>query len=326
MFLSIIVPVYNVEAYLERCVSSLLDQDIDRDDYEIIFINDGSTDGSGTLCDKMAGQNQNIRVIHKENGGLSSARNAGIRAATGNFIQFVDSDDYLCHNVLGSLKRQIIEQDLDILRYNYQNVREDGSVFDPNKVSKPFVDYSPEVCGGEEFLNERLGYACYACQFVIKAALLKGDDSLFKEGIYFEDVDWTPRVILKAGRVASTTTMVYNYLFREGSISRSFIPEKRRKKVSDQLYLIESLERTSQNGTDQRWFKGMVAQISLSIILAVSQSFYGERKEYVSQLKKRKVFPLSTYHATKAALWKIKLANLSPMLLCHTLRILNNLR
>ena len=111
MFLSIIVPVYNVEAYLERCVGSLLDQDIDRSDYEIILVDDGSTDSSGTLCDRIASQEPGIRVIHKENGGLGSARNAGIRAAAAEYILFVDSDDYLEPCVLSGLRGQIEHDD-----------------------------------------------------------------------------------------------------------------------------------------------------------------------------------------------------------------------
>ena len=319
MFLSIIVPVYNVEAYLERCVSSLLDQDIDRDDYEIILVNDGSTDGSGTLCDKMAGQNQNIRVIHKENGGLSSARNAGIRAATGNFIQFVDSDDYLCHNVLGSLKRQIIKQDLDILRYNYQNVNEAGEVFEPNKVSKPFVDYSDQVCDGPTFLTERLGYACYACQFMIRTSLLQKSDGLFKEGIWFEDIDWTPRILLQAQRVASTSAIVYNYLFRTGSITRTPGREKQKKKMEDRISIIDTLQKLSTKANNPAWFQGMVSQIAVSILTDAGLEFYPERRQFIRTLRQKGVFPLSAYHATPGAARKMRVANLSPALLCWML-------
>jgi len=319
MFLSIIVPVYNVEAYLERCVSSLLDQDIDRDDYEIILVNDGSTDGSGTLCDKMAGQNQNIRVIHKENGGLSSARNAGIRAASGDFIQFVDSDDYLCHNVLGSLKCQIIEQDLDILRYNYQNVNEAGEVFEPNKVSKPFVDYSDQVCDGPTFLMERLGYACYACQFMIRTSLLQKSDGLFKEGIWFEDIDWTPRILLQAQRVASTSAIVYNYLFRTGSITRTPGREKQKKKMEDRISVIDTLQKLSEQADNPAWFQGMVSQIAVSILTDAGLEFYPERRQIIRTLRQKGVFPLSSYHATPGAARKMRVANLSPELLCWML-------
>ena len=321
MILSIIVPVYNVETYLEKCVSSLLDQDIEASDYEIILVDDGSTDGSAVLCDQFAGTHVNIRVIHKENGGLSSARNAGIMAAAGNYIQFVDSDDFLNPGVLRGLLEQILVQKLDVLRFNYQNIDEDGKVFEPNKVSKPFVDFSKEVCDGPTFLTERLGFACYACQFIVKASILRDGNGLFTEGIWFEDVDWTPRILLKANRVASTSQVAYNYLFRKGSISRSYDTGKRKKKVSDPLFLIGSLNDLSRTASDPIWFKGMVSQIAISIIQAVSQSFFSERKEYIAKLRSERVFPLSSFHATESARRKIRIANVSPFLLCLLLHL-----
>ena len=118
MKLSIIVPVYNVEAFLSKCVDSLLAQDLPKEDYEVILVDDGSTDGSGALCDTLAAEHGNIRVIHQQNHGLSGARNAGIPAASGDYILFVDSDDYLCPDVLGTLVGLMESKELDILRFN----------------------------------------------------------------------------------------------------------------------------------------------------------------------------------------------------------------
>ena len=323
MLLSIVVPVYNVEAFLRKCVDSLSHQDIGREEYEIILVDDGSTDTSGAICDEIAREISNVVVIHKSNGGLSSARNAGIDAAAGDFIQFVDSDDYLNPGVLGGLLEQVSRQRLDILRFNYQNVNAKGEVFEPNKVSKPFVDFSSEVCNGLTFLNERLGYACYAVQFIVRASLLKTPSGKFKEGIYFEDVDWTPRVLMKAERVSSTDQIVYNYLFRSGSITRDNNLSKKRKVADDQLSLIDSLSAQSLEVGDRRWFDGMTAQTTLSMIIGVSRHLFKDRKYYIRELRKRQVFPLSTYHSTPGAAQKIKMANLSPLLLCWTLHMKN---
>ena len=119
--LSFIVPVYNVSPYLRKCVDSLLMQDCE--DNEIILVDDGSTDDSGTICDELAAAYENIRVIHQQNGGLSAARNAGLKAAEGEYICFVDSDDYWEENVLGGLMEQVEREKLDVLRFDYQNVR-----------------------------------------------------------------------------------------------------------------------------------------------------------------------------------------------------------
>lgn len=317
MKLSIIVPVYNVEAFLRKCVDSLLAQDLPKEDYEVILVDDGSTDGSGALGDTLAAEHGNIRVIHQQNRGLSGARNAGIPVASGDYILFVDSDDYLCPNVLETLVGLMESKDLDILRFNYQNVDMDGKVFEPNKYSKPFVDYSSEVCDGETFLNERLGFACYAWQFMVKTSILQQEGNRFKEGIFFEDVEWTPRILLQARRVASTDTVVYNYLFRTGSIARNTDHEKKRKAIRDKMTILEGFAALKPQVKDDRWFRGMSSQIALSILDTVGRFFYPERKAFIRDLKQRVSFPLSTYHATESARRKIWLANLSPELVCR---------
>lgn len=324
MLLSIIVPVFNVEAYLNKCVGSLLDQDLSPDDYEIILVDDGSTDCSGKICDEWADAHKNIRVIHQRNGGLSRARNTGINMARGLYVQFVDADDYLNTNVLGAITRRVILLNLDILRINYQNVNEAGKVFEPNKYSKPYVDYSEDICDGLTFLNERLGYACYAVQFVTRTSLLQRAGNGFREGIYFEDVEWTPRILLQAERVASLPTMVYNYLYRHNSITRNVDLARKRKALDDKLFLVRFLHQLGCDYSGSQWFDGMVAQTVLSILLEVGRYFYPDRKKYIRDLKKMKVFPLSSFHATPAARRRIRVANLSPEIMCHIYHFRNS--
>ena len=319
--LSVIVPIYKVEQYLSKCVDSLLDQGLSSDEYEIILVDDGSPDRCGEICEEYAERFDIIKAIHRENGGLSAARNSGIEVAQGKFVQFVDSDDYLEHNVLKALVGKMEADNLDVLRFNYQNVNEQYEVFEPNKVSKPFVDYRDEVCDGLTFLTERLGFGCYAWQFVIRRELL--EDCRFKEGIYFEDTEWTPRLLLKASKVTSTDLLVYNYLMRTGSITQSVDEEKKRKVLDDKFLLVDSMKQQMRNVTDRRWFEGMIAQTVLSIIGCVCANYYDERKVIMKRLKQAKVFPLSEYHSTKAATRKIRLVNLSPLLLCWLVKTSN---
>jgi len=319
--LSIIVPVYGVEAYLRKCVDSLLAQDLSVDDYEIILVDDGSPDGCPAICDEYALLHRNIRVIHRANGGLSAARNTGIKAAKGEYIQFVDSDDYLEPDVLKTLVEKMDSDKLDVLRFNYQNVNEEYEVFEPFKASKPFVDYRDVVCPGETFLTERLGFGCYACQFILRTCLLS--DCLFKEGIYFEDSEWTPRMLLKAERVASTPVVAYNYLMRRGSITKSTDKNKILKVLEDRMSLIDALNGQKQGAGDKRWFDGMISHNALAIISDVSQNSFDKRKYYIGELNKKGVFPLSKYHAGATAIRKIRTANVSPMLLCLLLHLKN---
>lgn len=321
MILSIVVPVYNVAKYLPKCLDSLLNQDIGLDDYEIIVVNDGSTDASGEIAQDYAGRFSNIVLLNQENKGLSAARNSGIGSAKGKYIQFVDSDDYLQPNVLKSLVEKMERDSLDILRFNYQNVNEKYEVFNPNKINKPFVDYRDEVCDGLTFLNERLGYACYAVQFIIKAELLMPHENRFREGMLFEDTEWTPRILTLAHRMTSVETIVYNYLQREGSITQSVDKTKKEKSIKDRLMLLDLLQSQMQNLQDRRWHKGMVAQTVVSIIGNISRDFYDDRKLYINDLKSKKVFPLSTYQASRTARKRIRMANISPALLCFLLHV-----
>ena len=320
--LSIVVPVYKVEQFLPKCVESLMAQDLREEDYEIILVDDGSPDRCGEICEEYATRFDNVKVVHRKNGGLSAARNTGIEIAQGEYVQFVDSDDYLEPNVLKVLVDKMDSDKLDILRFNYQNVNDRYEVFEPNKVSKPFVDYRDEVCDGLVFLTERLGFGCYAWQFVIRREMLQG--CLFKEGIYFEDTEWTPRLLLKARCVTSTNVMVYNYLMREGSITQSVEEAKKRKVLADKLLLVDSLKSQMQRIGDKRWFEGMIAQTAISIVSYVAANYYSQRKEVMKALVEKDILPLSTYQANQTGKRKITWANISPSLLCFMLHLKNN--
>lgn len=317
--LSIIVPIYGVEQYLRKCVDSLLNQDIDS--YEIILVDDGSLDACPQICEEYAAAHENIRVVHRKNGGLSAARNSGMEIARGEYIMFVDSDDYLQKNVLGALLDQMELKHLDVLRYNYQNVRENGSIFEPHKNAKPYFDYSSEVVDGETFLNERLGYACYAWAFVLKRELLEG--CIFTEGIYFEDTDWTPRLLMRAQRVASTEMIVYNYLWREGSITLPDNPEKKRKVLEDKIRLLRGFKEQQKEVQNRQWLVWQTAGTTMSILGILATYRNEARKPYLQQLKALDIFPLSTYRAVGNNKYKIRLANISPSIYCKLMNMIH---
>lgn len=367
--LSIIVPIYNVEQYLRKCVESLLAQDMPSSDYEIILVDDGSPDACPQICDEYARMSQEsrvksqelpcIRVIHRKNGGLSAARNSGIEIAQGEYLMFVDSDDYIEPNVLGELLAQMERDNLDVLRYRLQYVRikdervselgneSEYEVYNPYK-SDPFKgnDYSEIPTDGVTFLNTRMSTACYAWAFIIKRDLIYSDQQsaisnqnlgnntsnikhntfekdscLFTEGIYFEDTDWTPRMLVRAKRVASTNTVVYNYLQREGSITKAVNRSKQQKVLDDKMRLIGEMQRQSkelqEKGLNNTWFNRMIADTVISVMGMLSVDFYDERKGYLVQLKAMNIYPL---HSNKA---KARLINLSPRLAVELLHIKN---
>lgn len=329
MKLSIIVPIYNVAPYLRKCVDSLLTQDIS--DYEIILVDDGSTDGSSDIADAIQSEAKGtenreadilastpytlhhtpkIKVIHQENAGLSAARNTGIAAAQGEYIMFVDSDDYLQPNTLGDLLKQAERDNLDVLRFRYQNVRESGEAFAPYKDMTNYNDYSSEPTDGLTFLNERMGTQCYVVQFLVKADIVRQE--LFTLGIFFEDTDWTPRMLLRAKWVASTDLVVYNYLWREGSITLSQKDiAKQRKQLQDKMRLLERLNKWGNQLADCRWFDSMISSLMVNVVGIIASTFYDERKEYIRQIKALDILPITTYHIAPRAQKKVKMINMS---------------
>ena len=329
--LSIIVPIYGVEQYLRKCIDSLLDQDIPSSEYEIILVDDGGHDNCPQICDEYAKKSQEsraksqelpcIRVIHRKNGGLSAARNSGIEVARGEYLMFVDSDDYIVPNVLKGLIAQVERENLDVLRYRLQYVNPQYEVYNPYKID-PFKgnDYSEVPTDGVSFLNSRMNTRCYAWLFVLKKELLNG--CLFTPGIYFEDTDWTPRMLVKAKRVASTETVVYNYLMREGSITNAVNRSKQKKVLDDKMRLIGELQRQSKElqtqGKINSWFSRMIADNVISIIEILSIQFYQERKSYLNQLKQLNIYPIASN------IFKARIINISPRLAVELLHIKNH--
>lgn len=322
MKLSIIVPIYNVAPYLRKCVDSLLTQDVS--DYEIILVDDGSTDGSGAIADEIVREvmelatnsqspianHPTLSVIHQENAGLSAARNAGIAKAKGEYIWFVDSDDYVEPNVLGILMEQIERDKLDVLRFRYQNVREIGEVFIPHEGMKTdYNDYSNHPIDGMTFLNKRMWIQCYAWQFMVKKGIVKQE--LFTKGIYFEDTDWTPRMLLKAKRVASTNRVIYNYLWRDGSITLTSNKEKLRKHLHDKIKILERLNTWGKLVTNRLWFDTMISSLMIGVVDSIATYFYNERKIFVTQIKNMRILPLTTFHIPTKAKKKVILINVS---------------
>lgn len=322
--LSIIIPVFNTEKYLDKCLRSVLEQDISPLDYEIIIINDGSTDHSELIASNYANNYPHVITVRQSNQGAGGARNTGMEHASGKYIQFLDGDDYLNPFVLKPLLDKMDFEKLDALRFNYQNVNEKYEVINPYKNSKQFVDYQDIITDGLTFLNSRLGYACYVPQFIFRSDLLFRTGNQFLKQIYFEDTEWIPRVLIQAKRVSSVSTIVFNYLWHQESITHSNTGKIKKKILGDRFLIIDSMQSQLRDTTDQRWYKGM---ITLNVISILQQSASGNKKEYasvISRLRNKNVFPLYSYNLT----WKQKVhfftINLSPRIYRLLIYILNH--
>lgn len=261
---SMIVPVYNVEAYLEKCVDSLTGQEKFSETLEILLIDDGSTDKSGELCEELAKKDSRIKVFHKENGGLSSARNFGLQQAIGTYVLFVDSDDYIELNTCKILAESIERNHHpDILVFD--GVEDYGE----KKFSIRRIPVETEKRqDGKEYLLEAYQNSnlnVEACVHVYRRAFLEEYDLHFREGILHEDVEFTPRTLLLAKSVVTLSDAFYHYMVRENSISTQ---RDKTKNIQDLFQTLKEQEQLAnkQDAELCKWMKNGILNSYLNMV------------------------------------------------------------
>ena len=222
--ISIIVPVYRAEKYLSRCVGSILEQTFT--DFELILVDDGSPDKSGKLCDKYAKKDSRIKVIHKENGGVSSARNAGLDIAQGKYITFIDSDDWVSEKYLQLLIEPMIKEDVQLVVGSYET--RDKNIFH-RKVKTSFIDILK--------LKDDERAACYdmhhlkgPCMKMFLLSIIKKNNLRFKLNIHFgEDTIFVRNYLRFCEKIYTIEEIIYFYnRFNESSLTRK-INERRKE-------------------------------------------------------------------------------------------------
>lgn len=205
--ISVIVPVYNVEGYLAACINSIIAQTYSN--LEIILVDDGSTDSSGSLCDTFAAKDSRIRVIHTANGGLSCARNHGIDISKGDYITFVDSDDTITPDALSTLYSLVNEHNAEIAMATFNDHRNcRGRV-----VTLPGIDAAARMLYQKDMDSSACNKLYHRNIFNLQK---------FTEGIYYEDLDFVIRLLPNIDKVAWTDKSLYNYRLRPSSITGNF--------------------------------------------------------------------------------------------------------
>lgn len=242
MKLSIIVPMYNEEKYIIHCLKSLLDQNISKNDYEILIVDDGSTDNSLSIVKKFTEKlpNSNISIHTKKNGGLSDARNFGQPLAQGKYIYFVDSDDYIASNVLRQLMECVEKNDLEILTFNCINTI-DLNLKDSKNIDK--VTYDVKISNGVEHMaNYHFHHAVWS--YIVSKKFLNQTKMTFVKDLLLEDCAYTPNLFFKANRIAHLDIDVYRYLqIKPNSIMRKVEPSHLNKMVNSHNYIFKEINK-----------------------------------------------------------------------------------
>lgn len=227
--ISVIVPVYNVKSYLKKCIESILNQTYSN--LEIILVDDGSTDGSNEVCKYFERLDSRIRLIEKENGGLSSARNAGLEVAKGDYISFIDSDDWIEKDFIENLLFLLEKYNADISQCSF--VRDNGT-----RAPKIYKDTTSKVISGKEALKNLYNRRTYLNTVVMWNKLYKKkifEKMRFEEGIINEDEAIIHEILYSLNRVVINSSTLYHYYVRSNSIMQS---EFSLKKL-DSIYVYE---------------------------------------------------------------------------------------
>ena len=279
--ISFIIPSYNSASTIKRAIESILSQ-IANIKYEIIIVDDGSIDNTEEVLRNYE-KDERIKYYKKENSGVADTRNYGVKMATGEYIIFVDSDDYISHDLLKDIEPFIL-QNIDLIKWNPIFVDENK-----NELLKPQSVAFEGVTGEQGFniLFGRDNFIDCLWNYAIKKELMIE----FPSGTYHEDFATMPIIILKAKSFVSLDKREYFYVQSKNSIMRNDNDKKTRKKLEDKLMHFDNLIKTSNNMNIQKQTKENFAIYATNSLLVVLKDLNGENKEfYKKELKKRKIW------------------------------------
>jgi glycosyltransferase involved in cell wall biosynthesis len=287
--ISIIIPCYNVEQYIAECLASVFEQNMLEQDFEVLIINDGSTDQSQKVAEELSKNKSNVRIISQQNKGLGGARNTGIKNATGDYLLFLDADDRLFPMVIEDLLNIAQHENLDILEFSAQGINEKEQIL--YRVSNK----SPVFLSGFDYYNS-IRYMNSACNKLYKRNFLIDNDLLFLEKIYIEDFEFNTRCFAKVQRIQATDLLVAHFLQSQNSITRNKDEGKKKKMVSDIIFVLEKTKTLyqSQTRTEQseifflERLNFLVATLFYQLVK--NKANYKELKSLKEELQKKEIF------------------------------------
>jgi len=336
VLLSYIIPLYNSSQWLRKCLDSVLSQDIDESQVEIICVNDGSPDESADIARSYQKEHPCIIVIDQENQGPSGARNTGMRNATGKYLAFVDPDDFVEPNVYGGLVKQMEEERLDMLRFNFQVVDEEYKPCE-KILSEKLFDYSPQFMSGPEFIANRLDIACNIWRYIYRTDIIVKNNIWCYQGDYYDDTPWLPLVLMKAQRMNVCDTVVYDYFERGDSLVKSSSAASVVKKTKGYYFLLETLKNQQSSLKSylpdldsgildgvSNWYNDMLAHSVISLFSITGLYNFAKRHECIKKVKGFGLLPLKGKKMVPKSMRKQRVINISPLLFIWMLKIKNS--
>jgi glycosyltransferase involved in cell wall biosynthesis len=275
---SVIVPVYNVEKYVRQCIESILAQTFT--DWELLLVDDGTQDNSGYICDEYAQQDSRIRVFHKKNGGVSSARNLGLENAKGKWITFVDSDDFIYSNVLCLILETIETNALDILQFDYN--REEKSIAKQWQLS--------EIKSGEAYLFDHVLQDWFdkisgPWRQLFSRDFLKTNHLRYIKGVMYEETDYMLHAFLLAERVQHISVNAYHYRVNNESVTRVHVSPIKLAWQVNQMVRCARLINVAESPIAKKTIHEMVVNSFSQLRKEVKNLTLGKKREYIYHLE-----------------------------------------
>lgn len=289
---------YNAEKYIANCLDSILNSDLPKDEYEVIIVNDGSTDNGPTIAQKYISEHENFMYLTQENQGQSVARNKGIELCNGEYIWFVDADDMISHNVTEVFQQLLDNNTLDILAFRLKIVTENGH-FVRNECSQPNVLHEIPISGRDAIIS---GYnPSSVCALWIRKQFLLDNDLFFKVGITHQDVELSYRMFATAEQVIFTAFTPYRYIMHSDSTSQSINPQKKIKYLSDDIVVYYSFKELAKQIGDDKELSSVINYRAQNIIFSLVYLLYCHRRDWepvginiavLNKLKENNLYPL----------------------------------
>lgn len=309
LLLSYIIPLYNTEAYIVRCLRSIIAQGLPEGGYEVIVVDDGSTDGGRELVEALAAEHPQVRLLSQTNAGVSAARNKALDAARGRFVQFVDSDDYLAEDMMQPLLQRAIDESLDVLVFNYNCVDADGNDR-PHDRDDNYL--STAAMTGLDYL-EHHSMTPYVWRFLVRRDYLNQGNWRFDTSlIVCEDGALIARFLLNAPRVAHDGSAPYNYASRGDSAMHNPDPEHLKQRIFSQVDAAISIDEVIKHYEAQTGLKAPasvagVRNVYLYFSLTKAMTC-GLVEEVVARMRRSGLYPFpcvgpeANYYGMK---WKV---------------------
>ncbi|ALJ04035.1 hypothetical protein APS56_02185 [Pseudalgibacter alginicilyticus] len=303
MLISIIVPFYNTEKFIARCIESLIEQDIDYNDYEIILVNDGSTDSSLSIAKHYAKEYQQIKIINQINKGTSAARNNGFKNSIGTYIYYIDSDDYIQKNILKSLLGLILENNLDFLGFKYTNTSESNFELTINADHMESYANNLKIKNGCTFISD-FNFYNYTWWYIFKKDIALNNKIEFVEGVMLEDGIYTAELLIKCKRTAFIPLSIYRYFVNTNSIMRKTSKEHINHLNKNFKFIITKftnlIDLAKHNNADYKAVKRLQARqqsylFFLLVRLVKSNCSFNEIQSITNEFKLLKVYPLNKF-------------------------------